>query len=213
MEVKINKEIRDFSEAVFFGMSLRQCIFAVLACGMAILLYFLLSPYLGLEALSWVCIVGAAPFAAIGFIKWHGMTAEQFIWAWIKSEVLTPKRLLTNSSSLYYDAVTNPMKQKDKKKVQKNQLKVTVLPKEERQEPEPVPVLIPAPVQVPTPASEQRPLPTPAQTPIPIPSPVFTPEVPEVKPAERPRRRPKHARNPEQFNYMEVTPEHDENTP
>ena len=33
MEVKINKEIRDYTEAIFFGLSLRQFIFSGLACG------------------------------------------------------------------------------------------------------------------------------------------------------------------------------------
>ena len=36
MEVKINKEIRDYTEAIFFGLSLRQFIFSVLACGIAV---------------------------------------------------------------------------------------------------------------------------------------------------------------------------------
>ena len=40
MEVKINKEIRDYTEAIFFGLSLRQFIFSVLACGIAVGLYF-----------------------------------------------------------------------------------------------------------------------------------------------------------------------------
>lgn len=31
MEVKINREIRDYSETVFFDMSLRQCAFAAAA--------------------------------------------------------------------------------------------------------------------------------------------------------------------------------------
>lgn len=34
---------------------------------------------------------GAAPFALLGFVKYNGMTAEKFMWAWIKSEVLIPK--------------------------------------------------------------------------------------------------------------------------
>ena len=42
MEVKINKEIRDYTEAIFFGLSLRQFIFSGLACGSAVGLYFLL---------------------------------------------------------------------------------------------------------------------------------------------------------------------------
>lgn len=104
MEVKINREIRDYAESVFFGMSLRQCIFAAAACAVAVALYFGLDPYLGIEELSWVCILGAAPFAAVGFLKWHGMTAEQAAWAWVKSELLTPKRLSSRPENLYYDA-------------------------------------------------------------------------------------------------------------
>jgi len=42
MEVKINKEIRDYQESMFFGLSLRQFIFSLLAVGIAVLLYFLL---------------------------------------------------------------------------------------------------------------------------------------------------------------------------
>lgn len=104
MEVKINREIRDYAESVFFGMSLRQCIFAAAACVVAVGLYFALEPYLGIEELSWICILGAAPFAAMGFIKWHGMTAEQVVWAWTKSELLTPKRLCSHPENLYSDA-------------------------------------------------------------------------------------------------------------
>ena len=86
MEVKINKEIRNYTESMFFGLSLRQFIFSVLACGVAVGLHFLLRPRFGTETLSWVCILGAFPFVAMGFIKYNGMTAEQFVWAWIKSE-------------------------------------------------------------------------------------------------------------------------------
>ena len=36
MEVKINREIRNYTESMFFGLSLRQFIFSVLACGIAV---------------------------------------------------------------------------------------------------------------------------------------------------------------------------------
>ena len=49
MEVKINREIRDYTESMFFGLSLRQFFFSVLACGVAVGLYFLLHPYVGME--------------------------------------------------------------------------------------------------------------------------------------------------------------------
>ena len=101
MEVKINREIRNYTESMFFGLSLRQCVFSVLAIAVAVGLYFLLRPYFGLETLSWVCVLGAAPFAALGFITYHGMTAEQFLWAWLRSELLEPKQLKYEPQNLY----------------------------------------------------------------------------------------------------------------
>ena len=107
MEVKINKEIRGYTEAIFFGLSLRQFCFSVLACGAAVLLYFTLRPYLSLETLSWLCVIGAAPFGMVGFIKYHGMSAEQFLWAWVKSEVLIPKKMRFAALNIYKEAM-NP---------------------------------------------------------------------------------------------------------
>lgn len=83
---------------------MRQFIFSVCACGVAAGLYFLLRPYAGTETVSWMCILGAAPFAALGFIKYHDMTAEQFIWAWLKSEFLVAKRLTFVPVNIYYEA-------------------------------------------------------------------------------------------------------------
>ena len=40
---------------------------------LAVALFFLLRPHLGTENLSWVCIFGAAPFAVMGFVRYHGM--------------------------------------------------------------------------------------------------------------------------------------------
>ncbi|MCI9068257.1 MAG: PrgI family protein [Lachnospiraceae bacterium] len=105
MEVKINKEIRNYTESMFFGLSLRQFFFSVLACGVAVGSYFLLRPRFGIETLSWVCVLGAAPFAALGFVRYNGMTAEQFLWAWFKFTFLMPRRLLFLPENLYYEAM------------------------------------------------------------------------------------------------------------
>jgi hypothetical protein len=103
LEVKINREIRDYTESMFFGLSLRQFIFSICACVVAVGLYFGLRNFVGTETVSWMCILGASPFAALGFIKYHGMTAEQFIFAWIKSEFLLPKRMTFQPTNTYYE--------------------------------------------------------------------------------------------------------------
>ena len=40
MEVKMNKEIRDYQESMFFGLNFRQCVFSVLAILTAVGIYF-----------------------------------------------------------------------------------------------------------------------------------------------------------------------------
>lgn len=102
VEVKINREIREYTESMFFGLSLRQFLFSVCACGVAVLIYFLLRPYFSLETVSWICILAAFPFAVIGFVKYNGMTAEKFIFAYVKSEFLIPKKLTFQNTNLYW---------------------------------------------------------------------------------------------------------------
>ena len=114
MEVKINKEIRNYTESMFFGLSMRQFLFSVLACGVAVGLFFLLRGRFGTETLSWMCILGASPFAVMGFVRYNGMTAEQFVWAWIKSQFLMPKKILFAPENLYYEAMKNAIEAHEK---------------------------------------------------------------------------------------------------
>lgn len=103
MEVKINKEIRQYTESIFFGLSLRQFICSALACIVAVVIYFLLKPILDIGIVSWLCMAGAVPFVLLGFVKYNGMTAEKFFVAWLKSEILTPKKLLFKPSNYYLE--------------------------------------------------------------------------------------------------------------
>ncbi len=105
MEVKINREIRNYTESVFFGLSLRQFICSLCACGMAVLLYFVTSHYFNKEIVSWICILGALPFAGLGFFKYNGMPLEEFVKAFVISEILIPKKLKFESQNIYYEAV------------------------------------------------------------------------------------------------------------
>lgn len=110
---------------MFFGLSMRQFLFSVLACGVAVGLFFLLRGRFGTETVSWMCVLSASPFAVMGFVKYNGMTAEQFVWAWIKSEFLMPKRVLFLPDNLYYEALkaTIEAHEKGTPAVQKKQKK------------------------------------------------------------------------------------------
>ena len=116
MEVRINKEIRDYSESIFFGLSLRQCICSVLAMLTAVGLYFGLRSAVGQLEIGWVCILGAIPFAALGFLKYQGMTAEQLVIAVVRTELLLPDQLLFRGENIYADILLPALAQEQKRR-------------------------------------------------------------------------------------------------
>ena len=101
MEVRINKEVRNYQESLFFGLSLRQFLFALLAVAVAVGVYFGLRPVLGNGEIGGVCVLAAFPFALGGFFQYNGMNLENFLWAFLRSEFLTPKRLVFKSENVY----------------------------------------------------------------------------------------------------------------
>ncbi len=98
ISISINPEIREYSETVFWGLTLRQFLFSLAGCVMSVGVYFALrnvfGGVLGMETISWACIIGMLPCALLGFITYNGMTAEQALGAYIRSEILTPKVLV-----------------------------------------------------------------------------------------------------------------------
>lgn len=102
MEVKIPKDIHSYHESVFFGLSWRQFFCSALAVGTAVGLYFLTRNVLGRETASWLCLIGAAPFAAAGFFSYNGLTLEKFLWTVFKSEVLFSARRVYRAENYYY---------------------------------------------------------------------------------------------------------------
>ena len=123
MEVKINREIREYTESMFFGLTLRQFIFTVLAAATSIISYFILRPVIGIEAVSWVCMLTAVPFAVLGFVRYNGMPAEKFIWAWIKSEILMPRHLCFGNSNLYMELLSGAERDKQRQKKKRKRRK------------------------------------------------------------------------------------------
>ena len=101
LEVRINKEVRDYQESLFFGLSLRQFLFALLAVAVAVGVYFGLHTVVGNADVGWLCVLAAFPFAICGFFTYNGMTFERFLIAVIRSELLYPRHLVFKSDNLY----------------------------------------------------------------------------------------------------------------
>lgn len=62
-----------------------------------------------------MCILGAVPFAVLGFLKYNGMTAEKFVMNWIKTEILYPKKITFKADNLYEQMIKNIENEKSKK--------------------------------------------------------------------------------------------------
>lgn len=116
MEIKINKEIREYTESLFMGLTMRQCFFSVLACATAVMLYFLCIDTLGTELTSWICMIAAVPFAALGFVKYQGMTAEQIAFNTVRSLLLTYTDLTYQPYNFYYELMKEKQKREEREK-------------------------------------------------------------------------------------------------
>ena len=126
MEIRINKEIKDYHESLFMGLSMRQFMCSLGAVGAAVGIYFGLSNVLDKETVSWLCIVCAAPLAAAGFFNYNGMNFEQFVVAYIYSEFICSGVRTYQSENYIYDAYKEVLKdvsvrkEKNKKGKKKN---------------------------------------------------------------------------------------------
>lgn len=116
-EIKINKEIRDYTESILLGLSLRQTIFSILACAVACGLYFLFKERLGTEVTSWLCMLSATPFAAFGFIRFQGMYTEDIVKMAISSFLLSTRNLINTPFNLYYEILEPSIKQSRKESI------------------------------------------------------------------------------------------------
>lgn len=50
------------------------------------------------------------PFGVLGFVKYNGMYAEEFVIAWIKSEILMPRVLFFKPENFYYELLKDDFK-------------------------------------------------------------------------------------------------------
>ena len=109
IEVKINKEVRNYQESLFFGLNLRQLLFSALAVAAAVAVYFSLRAVFGSvgDLGGWLCVLAACPSALCGFFQYNGLTFEQFVVAFLRSEIFCPQKLVFKSYNLYAKCLAN----------------------------------------------------------------------------------------------------------
>ena len=93
IEIRIPKEIKNYREKPFFGLTLRQSICAGVALLICVPLYIFGNKFIPQEALSWLVILIAAPLMLACFFRYNDMTFEQFAVEFIYHNFTPQKRV------------------------------------------------------------------------------------------------------------------------
>jgi len=93
IEIRIPKEIKNYREKFFFGLTVRQCLCAAAALLLCVPLYIFGGKFLPQEAISWLVIVIAAPLMLVGFFRYNDMTFEKFAVEWLYFQFAPQKRV------------------------------------------------------------------------------------------------------------------------
>ena len=120
MEININKDIREYTEGVFFGLNVRQLICSGLAVASAVAVYFYTKDLVTKDTVTYFCIAAAAPFAAVGFVKYNGMPLEKIFWAFIKDCFLFPRKLTVQTNNLYREVTRDLLEKKEREVLREN---------------------------------------------------------------------------------------------
>lgn len=113
IEVRIPKEIRDFKEKLFFGLTLRQSICTVIALAICVPLYFWGQGRMSEDTLNWLILFVSLPLLLLGFVRYNNLTAEQLFVAWLKMQINPQKRLYKQES--IYDQIRKDVINEEKK--------------------------------------------------------------------------------------------------
>lgn len=116
MEIKLNKDLQEMESRTFFGLTIRQalCSLVGLGCG-AGLYYFLNKKGISSDIAAFACLGIVAPFGALGFYKYHGLSFEKLVCVWIRQFFLCPKILVSRLENDFY--------QRDKAKIKEAEIK------------------------------------------------------------------------------------------
>ena len=79
IEVKIPKEITEYSEKIIFGLSLRQMVVVGLGIPTIIGTFIFSKTYLGEDFASYVVMLVCIPFFSVGFVKKENMYFEKYL--------------------------------------------------------------------------------------------------------------------------------------
>lgn len=119
MILPINKEIKNYKQKVFFGLTVRRFIFLVIALAVGVITYFSIRNVVPFDIQTWIIGAAVIPVALLGFLEPYGMPLEKFLKILIRNKFLISKHLVFKSDTLYMEIEKEYLKiEKEKSKKQ-----------------------------------------------------------------------------------------------
>lgn len=119
LEVKVNKDIREYKQDVFFGMNMRQLGFTAVAVAVGIGTYLGFRNILPENVVFLLCAAFAAPFMMGGFWEYNKMPLEEVIIVWWRSKHIPPE-LPYVAENKYKDLMEDKVKELEEEKKNAN---------------------------------------------------------------------------------------------
>jgi hypothetical protein len=120
MEIKTNKDVTEYEENVFIGMTMRQTVLGIAGVAVIAAAYFMTYDRMNSNLASWVAIGLGLPSFLFGFAKPHKMKLEKFLAIWFRSNFLEHRRLPYKTENRYYKACFNQEKAPEKRRINKD---------------------------------------------------------------------------------------------
>jgi hypothetical protein len=120
MQVKLNKDIGDYEESVFIGMTLRQAVLGIIGVVIIAGSYFMMGYDADSMLASWAAIGLGLPCFLFAFARPNKMRLEKFLVIWVKSQLLAYRKRKYIAENKYYTACFVTEKEKRMKRRSRN---------------------------------------------------------------------------------------------
>lgn len=116
MEIKLNKDLQKMESRSAFGLTGRQLLFSAVGAAVGAGMYYVLyKKGVSTDISAFICLALVAPFGALGFVSYHGLTFEKLICVWIRHFFLCPQILVPRLENDFYE--------RDKAKITETEIK------------------------------------------------------------------------------------------
>lgn len=109
MEEKVLKNIFTYQETLFMGMTGRQVGLAVAGVLLVVVTYFATSGEVYSQVASYIGMFCGLPCFLFAFWKPEKMELEKYLWYWIESKLLVPRKRYYKRDNELYDLLWSGM--------------------------------------------------------------------------------------------------------